>query len=49
MGVMIGELFALNALAEECRKQSRWHFFFTSQPLMVEGGVASPPNAVAIL
>ena len=48
MGVLIGELFALDALAEECKRENRWHFYFSSQPIMVEGGVASPPNAVAI-
>jgi kynurenine formamidase len=49
MGIMIGEILRLNALAEECKKLNRWTFFLSSCPLMIEHGVASPPNAVAIL
>ncbi|OAL49389.1 putative cyclase [Pyrenochaeta sp. DS3sAY3a] len=47
-GMPIGELFDLENLAKECEKQQRWAFFFTSQVLNVNGGVASPPNAIAI-
>lgn len=47
-GMPIGELFDLEDLAKECEKQQRWAFFFTSQVLNVNGGVASPPNAIAI-
>ncbi|KAF2024772.1 putative cyclase [Setomelanomma holmii] len=47
-GMPIGELFDLEDLAKECEKQQRWTFFFTSQVLNVKGGVASPPNAIAI-
>lgn len=48
-GTPIGELWNLEELAEECRKENKWSFFFTSAPLNVPGGVASPPNALAIL
>lgn len=48
-GMPIGEMFALDELAKECEKQKRWTFFFTSEPLNVQGGVASPPNALAIM
>jgi len=48
-GCPIGELFDLERLSEECMKAKRWSFFFTSAPLNVPGGVASPPNAIAIL
>ncbi|KAH7109064.1 hypothetical protein B0J11DRAFT_601884, partial [Dendryphion nanum] len=48
-GMPIGEMFALDELAEECRRQGRWTFFVTSEPLNVKGGVASPPNALAIM
>lgn len=44
----IGELFDLEDLADQCEKTQRWSFFFTSEPLNVVGGVASPPNALAI-
>ena len=47
-GLPIGELFDLERLSEECRRQKRWTFFFSSIPLNVPGGVASPPNGVAI-
>lgn len=47
-GTPIGELFDLEALSEECQKQGRFSFFFTSAPLNVKGGVASPPGAIAI-
>lgn len=48
-GMPIGEMFTLEELAKECEKQKRWTFFFTSEPLNVRGGVASPPNALAIM
>jgi hypothetical protein len=47
-GMPIGEMWDLEALAEECERQKRWSFLFTSSPLNVTGGVASPPNALAI-
>ncbi|RSH89120.1 hypothetical protein EHS25_002786 [Saitozyma podzolica] len=48
-GLPIGELFDLRLLAETCDRLKKWSFFFTSMPLYVEGGIASPPNAQAIL
>jgi hypothetical protein len=48
-GMPIGEMFALDELAAECERQKRWTFFVCSEPLNVKGGVASPPNAVAIM
>ncbi|KAF2805370.1 putative cyclase [Mytilinidion resinicola] len=48
-GMPIGEMFALDDLAAECEKQKRWTCFVTSEPLNVKGGVASPPNALAIM
>lgn len=48
-GMPIGELFDLERLANECRRLKKWSFFFSSVPLNVPGGVASPPNGVAIL
>lgn len=47
-GCPIGELFDLEALAEQCKKENRWSFFLTSEPCNVPGAVASPPNALAI-
>ena len=47
-GLPIGELFDLEALSEKCAELRRWTFFMTSEVLNVPGGVASPPNALAI-
>jgi kynurenine formamidase len=47
-GCPIGELFHLERLSEKCRETGRYHFFVTSEPCNVVGGVASPPNILAI-
>ncbi len=47
-GTPIGELWDLEKLSLECVKHNRWSFFFTSAPLNVKGGIASPPCAIAI-
>lgn len=48
LGLPIGEQFVLEALAEDCAQDKRWEFMVVSAPLNLEGGIASPPNAVAI-
>ncbi len=48
LGLPIGEQFDLEALAQDCAKDGRYEFMLVSVPLNLEGGVASPPNAVAI-
>jgi kynurenine formamidase len=47
-GMPIGEMFTLDALAADCAADRRYEFFFTAAPLNKRGGVASPPNALAI-
>ena len=47
-GMPIGEMWNLEALAEDCAADRRYDFFLTSAPLNVPGGVGSPPNALAI-
>ncbi|PSK55911.1 hypothetical protein B9Z65_4789 [Elsinoe australis] len=47
-GLPIGELFDLEKLSEHCAKTKRYSFFLSSEPCNVPGGVASPPNALAI-
>jgi hypothetical protein len=47
-GMPIGEMFQLDALAEACAADRRYEFLFTAAPLNKLGGVASPPNALAI-
>ncbi|GMK53558.1 hypothetical protein CspeluHIS016_0101440 [Cutaneotrichosporon spelunceum] len=48
-GMPIGELFDLRRLAALCAEKGQWTFFFASMVLNLDGGVASPPNAQAIL
>jgi kynurenine formamidase len=48
LGLPIGELFDLDALADACAADGRYDFLFTSAPLRLRAGVASPPNALAI-
>lgn len=48
LGIPIGELFELDPLADACAADGRYESFFTSAPLNLRAGVASPPNALAI-
>jgi len=48
LGLPLGELFVLAPLAEDCAADGRYEFMMVSTPLNLEGGIASPPNAVAI-
>jgi kynurenine formamidase len=48
IGLPLGELFVLKPLAEDCARDGRYEFLLVSAPLHVEGGIASPPNAVVI-
>jgi len=47
-GMPIGEMWNLEALAEDCKQDGRYDCFLTSAPLNIPGGVGSPPNAIAI-
>ena len=47
-GLPLGEQFELAPLAADCAQDGRYEFMVVSAPLNVEGGIASPPNAVAI-
>lgn len=48
LGLPLGEFFDLAALAADCASDGTYEFFFTSAPLNLKAGVASPPNALAI-
>jgi kynurenine formamidase len=48
LGLPLGELFVLAPLAEDCAGDGRYEFMLVSAPLNLEGGIASPPNAVVI-
>jgi kynurenine formamidase len=49
MGLLLGENFELDALAEACAAAGRWEFFFAGQPLPIRGGVGGPVNPMAVL
>jgi hypothetical protein len=48
LGIPIGELFDLDALAHDCAGDGRYDCLFTSAPLNLRAGVATPPNALAV-
>jgi len=48
LGLPLGELFILAPLAEDCAADRRYEFMLVSAPLHVEGGVATPPNALVL-
>jgi len=48
LGLPIGEQFDLEALAADCAQDGVYECMVVSVPLYLVGGVASPPNAVAI-
>ena len=48
LGLWLGEIFDLEVLAERCREEKRYEFFFAAQPLVITGGVGSPVNPIAI-
>jgi kynurenine formamidase len=47
-GLLLGEIFALDALAEACAEDGNYAFLFTAPPLPVTGAVGSPINPLAI-
>lgn len=48
LGLTLGEFFVLDPIAEACAADKRYDFFVTSAPLLIRGGVGSPPNVLAI-
>ena len=48
LGLPLGELFDLDRLAADCAEDGVYECFFTSAPLNLDKGVASPPNALCI-
>lgn len=48
MGLPLGEQFVLDDLAADCAEDGRYEFMLVSAPMHLQGGIASPPNAVAI-
>ena len=48
MGMSLGEIFDLEALADDCAADGVWEFFFSAPVLKVSGAVGSPINPLAI-
>jgi len=48
LGMTLGEIFDLDALAADCEADGQWDFFFTAPVLKVTHGVGSPINPLAI-
>ena len=48
MGLLIGEIFDLEALADDCERDGAYEFFFSAPPLPFTGAVGSPINPLAI-
>ena len=48
LGFVIGEFWALDALAEASARDGRYTCFLTSVPLNLPGGVGTPANAIAL-
>lgn len=48
MGLLVGEIFDLEALAEDCARDAVWEFQFAAPPLPITGAVGSPVNPLAI-
>ncbi|MGN6722879.1 MAG: cyclase family protein [Marmoricola sp.] len=48
VGMTLGELFDLEALATDCAEDGVYEFFLTAPPLKFTGGVGSPVNPLAI-
>lgn len=47
-GMPIGEVWDLDALAQDCATDGVYEFMLVSAPLNLPGGVGSPPNAYAL-
>ena len=48
LGLTLGELFELDALAADCANDGVYEFLFVGQPLRIPGAVGSPLNPLAI-
>lgn len=48
MGMLVGEIFTLEALADDCAADGVYEFLFVAPPLPITGAVGSPINPQAI-
>ncbi len=49
MGLLVGEMWDLDALGEDCAAQGVYEFWLTAGPLRVTGAVGAPLNPIAVL
>jgi len=48
MGLLVGEIFDLEALAQDCARDGVYEFLFVAPPIPITGAVGSPVNPFAI-
>lgn len=48
MGLLVGEMWDLDALADDCSRDGMYEFWLTAAPLPITGAVGSPVNPVAV-
>jgi hypothetical protein len=48
MGLTLGEIFDLEALADDCVRDGVYEFLFSAPPLPITRAVGSPINPVAV-
>ncbi|EFC86782.1 cyclase family protein [Parafrankia sp. EUN1f] len=48
MGMMLGEIWDLEALGRDCHEDRVYEFMLVAQPLLITGAVGSPVNPVAL-
>lgn len=48
LGLLIGEMWALEELADDCAANGVYEFFLTAAPLPITGAVGSPVNPIAV-
>ena len=48
LGLVLGELFDLDGLADDCQQDGVYECLFVAKPMWLKGGVGSSANALAI-
>lgn len=48
LGLLIGEIWDLDLLAEDCAADGRYEFFLAAAPIPFYGAVGAPVNPVAV-
>ena len=48
MGLLLGEIFNLEDLADACAADGRYEMFVSAPPLRIPGTAGAPPGPVAV-